>query len=234
MFAPGQIIHYLEMCTAEGVNLQRGMNYRLNGGMSIILMSIRPNAPYADRVEDNGRVLVYEGHNIDRRYTDKPPEIVDQPGEYPTGRLTENGKFHNAAQAFKNSGADAERVKVYEKIKDGIWAFNGIFQLVDSWLEKSNDRMVFKFRLLLTDEVSEDTSRRKKPVTDLVHTRMIPSHVKVEVWKRDGGKCRLCGSKDNLHFDHIVPFSKGGTSLTAENVQLLCARHNLEKRDKIE
>ncbi|MBU1705892.1 hypothetical protein KKG19_04190 [Patescibacteria group bacterium] len=32
----------------------------------------------------------------------------------------------------------------------------------------------------------------------------------------------------------MVPFSKGGTSLKAENIQLLCARHNLAKRDKIE
>lgn len=63
---------------------------------------------------------------------------------------------------------------------------------------------------------------------------MIPSHVKLEVWKRDGGKCVTCGSSDNLHYDHILPFSKGGSSLLASNIQLLCARHNLEKSDKIE
>jgi 5-methylcytosine-specific restriction endonuclease McrA len=44
----------------------------------------------------------------------------------------------------------------------------------------------------------------------------------------------VCGATDELHFDHIVPYSKGGSSLVADNVQLLCARHNLEKRDKIE
>jgi 5-methylcytosine-specific restriction endonuclease McrA len=54
------------------------------------------------------------------------------------------------------------------------------------------------------------------------------------VWKRDGGKCRICDANDELHFDHILPFSKGGTSLTVENVQLLCARHNIQKRDSIE
>jgi 5-methylcytosine-specific restriction endonuclease McrA len=40
-------------------------------------------------------------------------------------------------------------------------------------------------------------------------------------------------AKDELHFDHILPFSKGGTSIKAENVQLLCARHNLAESDKI-
>jgi hypothetical protein len=38
---------------------------------------------------------------------------------------------------------------------------------------------------------------------------------------------------DELHFDHDLPWSKGGTSLTEENVQLLCARHNLQKHDRI-
>ena len=64
-------------------------------------------------------------------------------------------------------------------------------------------------------------------------SRMIPTHVKLEVWKRDKGICTECGARDELHFDHIIPFSKGGTSLRPENIQLLCARHNLMKRDKI-
>ena len=67
----------------------------------------------------------------------------------------------------------------------------------------------------------------------LEHRRIIPTAVKLEVWKRDGGKCAICGATDELHFDHIIPYSKGGTSLKADNIQLLCARHNLEKRDNI-
>ena len=53
------------------------------------------------------------------------------------------------------------------------------------------------------------------------------------VFIRDGGKCVKCGSSDNLHFDHILPYSTGGTSYSAENVQILCARHNLSKSAKI-
>lgn len=63
--------------------------------------------------------------------------------------------------------------------------------------------------------------------------RDIPTAVKREVWRRDGGRCVVCGATDELHFDHILPFSRGGTSLVSENVQLLCARHNIEKRDRI-
>jgi 5-methylcytosine-specific restriction endonuclease McrA len=58
--------------------------------------------------------------------------------------------------------------------------------------------------------------------------------VKLAVWKRDQGKCVDCGSTANLHFDHIIAYSRGGSSLVAANVQLLCARHNLAKHDKIQ
>ncbi len=63
--------------------------------------------------------------------------------------------------------------------------------------------------------------------------RIIPAAVKLEVWKRDAGRCVKCGAKDELHFDHDLPFSLGGTSMTANNVQLLCARHNLLKGGRI-
>jgi 5-methylcytosine-specific restriction endonuclease McrA len=62
---------------------------------------------------------------------------------------------------------------------------------------------------------------------------LIPSEVKREVWKRDGGKCVMCGANHNLHYDHDIPFSRGGSSIVAENVRLLCAKHNLSKSDKI-
>jgi len=38
----------------------------------------------------------------------------------------------------------------------------------------------------------------------------------------------LCGSTKNLDFDHDIPFSKGGSRLTAANVRSLCAKCNLQ------
>jgi hypothetical protein len=63
-------------------------------------------------------------------------------------------------------------------------------------------------------------------------SRSVPQDVKVVVWQRDGGKCVQCGAADYLEYDHIIPFSKGGASST-DNVQLLCRRCNLKKRDAI-
>jgi len=227
---PGDILSYLEMCQIENVNLQRGMNYRLKPDYSVILMSIRPGAPYSDQVLDDGKILIYEGHDVPRTKDIKDPKKYDQPMVTENGKLTQNGLFHVAAKGFQNSENLPERVKVYEKIRKGIWAFNGVFHLIESKIDQSEGRKVFKFHLKLAS--SQEISKNNAP--ELEHNRIIPSSVKIEVWKRDGGKCVICGSIDNLHFDHIIPFSKGGSSLTEENIQLLCARHNLEKRDSIE
>ena len=229
MFEPGEVISYPQMSLEEGVSLQRGMNFRLNGGPSVILMSLRRGAPYADRIEQDGRILIYEGHDVPRRKEGPDPKTVDQPMTNPGGTLTQNGQFNEAAMNFKRGEAPAEPVKVYEKLRGGIWVYNGLFRLVDAWQEISNARHVFKFKLEITDQ-----NIAPGPGKGIDHDRLIPTAVKLEVWKRDKGKCVLCGSKDNLHFDHIIPYSQGGSSLVIENVQLLCARHNLAKRDRIE
>lgn len=225
------VISYIEMCRREGASLQQGMNFGLGGNHSVILMSVRPNAPYRDRLEDSGTTLIYEGHDMPKGASCPNPKVVDQPLSYPSGGPTQNGKFHAAAQAAKAGSHLPERVRVYEKIKPGIWSYNGVFHLVDSWLEQDEFRVVCKFKLIAV-EGEEDFAQ--PPRVDAERRRLIPTAVKLEVWKRDGGKCSLCGSADELHFDHILPFAKGGTSLTAANVQLLCARHNLSKSDRIE
>lgn len=225
-----EIISYLEMCTREGVSLQRGMNFGLGGDHSVILMSVRPGAPYNDRLEDDGTTLIYEGHDVPRRPGGPDPKSVDQPEHIPSGRLTQNGRFHKAAQGVKSGSRQPERVRVYEKIRQGIWSYNGLFHLVDSGRVLLDGRQVFKFRLVA---VEEDEDFSKPPRVRPKRRRVIPTRIKIEVWKRDRGQCSVCGASDELHFDHIVPVAKGGTSLVVENVQILCARHNLEKSDHI-
>jgi hypothetical protein len=226
----GDVVSHSEMCQAERMSLQRGMNFRPKGRRSVLLMSLRKGAPYADRVEENGQVLIYEGHDRPRTADGPNPKTVDQPEHTDSGRLTQNGLFAQAAVRHRDRRDPAELVHVYEKLMSNIWTFNGVFRLTDSWRESSAGRQVFKFRLELVDD--PEAELREAP-QDLDHNRIIPSHVKLEVWKRDQGRCVTCGAEDNLHFDHVLPFSKGGSSLVADNVQLLCARHNLSKGARI-
>lgn len=230
----GNVISYFDMCQQEGTSLQRGMNFRLKGGHSVILMSVHPNAPYQDRIEEGGSVLIYEGHDEPKTVATRTPKSVDQPEFLPSGNLAANGKFHRAAQECKDGAKNPDIVRVYEKIKKGIWSDNGYFHLVDSWREDDGARSVFKFKLIAVEGVESDDSWEDAQETEAKRSRVIPTNIKLEVWQRDKGKCVECGASDELHFDHILPFSKGGTSMKSENVQLLCARHNLQKSAKIQ
>jgi HNH endonuclease len=62
--------------------------------------------------------------------------------------------------------------------------------------------------------------------------RSIPQDVKIAVSARDGGRCRQCGSTHQLHFDHVIPISRGGAN-TIANIQLLCGACNRAKGAKL-
>jgi hypothetical protein len=229
-----EIISYRNMCDNENVQtLQRGMNYRLNPKYSVVLMSQRRNAPYNDAIHNDGITIEYEGHDVPKSDGVDDPKKFDQPYKTKNGKLTQNGLFANSIEEHKNGKRIPEIVRVYEKLFDGIWSEKGFFKLIDYRYEKiKNTRKVFRFILEETEmdfsngELKENVLRPR--------SRIIPSLIKKQVWERDGGCCVICGSKDELHFDHDLPYSKGGTSITTENVRILCARHNLSKSDKIE
>ncbi len=224
-----EVITYDAMCRREGLVLQRGMYFRPRGTHSVVLASLRANAPYADAAEEQGRVFIYQGHDAPRSKQFPEPWLTDQPKFTAAGRLTENGRFYHAALNFKFGISLPEEVRVYQKLQQGVWTYNGRFRLKAGWKEQEpvdggGERRVFKFRLV---------SLEQHPILEHAPTRRIPSRVKVAVWKRDRGRCVICGATDDLHFDHIIPLSKGGSSYVAENIQLLCARHNLQKGDGI-
>src|SRR5437879_4260548 len=108
------------MCQRESMSLQRGMNFDSGRGYSVILMSVRPNAPYRDRFQDDGTTLIYEGHDASRSETLPNPKTVDQPAFTPaftpSGSRTQNGKFCEAAENYKRGLSGPQSVRVYEKI----------------------------------------------------------------------------------------------------------------------
>ena len=62
--------------------------------------------------------------------------------------------------------------------------------------------------------------------------RAITQDVKIAVSARDGGRCRQCGSTEELHFDPVIPISRGGAN-TVANIQLLCGPCNRAKGAKL-
>lgn len=61
----------------------------------------------------------------------------------------------------------------------------------------------------------------------------IPEELRQRVFKRDGYRCRYCGSKEGpFHADHVYPESKGGVT-SFDNLVTACKRCNSKKRAKI-
>jgi hypothetical protein len=93
------------------------------------------------------------------------------------------------------------------------------------------------------DEALEALLEKKDPARKVVrkrssrpsasHSRYIPQRVKDTVWKRDEGRCqyvspegRHCDERGFLEYDHIKPWSHGGSSVDPHNIRLLCRTHN--------
>lgn len=95
---------------------------------------------------------------------------------------------------------------------------------------KDIDELIVEMVKLAKREWDSVTVKRKNSITES-DTRFIPKQVKTAVFERDLGKCRNCGSKKWLQYDHVIPFAKGGRS-TLENLQLLCSNCNQRKAKK--
>lgn len=137
-----------------------------------------------------------------------------------------------AVDKYKSANSSPELVKVYEKILPGVWSLKGFFDLIDYKIHHDGKRNVFRYIFRLSDRA--DIAKSNAEIEPQARTKLIPSGIKKEVWKRDKGRCVICGATKNLHFDHDLPFSKGATSISAKNVRLLCMNHNLQKSAKIE
>jgi len=73
-------------------------------------------------------------------------------------------------------------------------------------------------------------------LTEAYKSRRLPAHewapIRQEIFRRDNYTCQYCGTKsENLHCDHVIPLSRGGTNDPA-NLVTACARCNLSKSSK--
>ena len=65
-------------------------------------------------------------------------------------------------------------------------------------------------------------------VNSFAQSRYISQTTKKIVYSRDGGVCQCCTDYENLEYDHISPYSCGGSSDVSNN-QLLCRKCNRSK-----
>ena len=124
---------------------------------------------------------------------------------------------------------DEESLKFITQRANGIPSEGArLFDKVKQYAQLSDVKLITGDIIQECLKVSE--SEFKKETKDV--DRNISEEVRLKVWRRDGGKCVICGSQEKLEFDHTIPVSKGGSN-TERNVRLLCERCNRERRDHI-
>lgn len=200
-----------ELSAREGVMLQKGMNFRDKGPLlSVFLVLPTHDGEYTDSWNPETGVYLFEGH--DSITTEGKSD--DQLLMYGSGKLSENGKFFKAANAYIDGmRSEPLQIQVYEKIDSGVWFAKGIFNLVDAMQETVSGRKICKYHLMPADWYSGFASE------PLSAERMLSTNEKIKVWQRDQGKCVECGSEIGLRFVR----SEGGML-----IRLNCATHRGE------
>jgi hypothetical protein len=80
------------------------------------------------------------------------------------------------------------------------------------------------------DEHNDRGARRRA----LVRGADVEKVSRAVVYKRDGGRCHICGKKvpkKGWHLDHLIPLKRGGEH-SYKNVAVACPKCNLSKGTK--
>jgi hypothetical protein len=208
---PSSIISSAELIAREKVELQKGMNFRDGGEQLSVFLVLAREGGFKDEWHEDTQRYIYEGHDST---TVEHGKELDQVAMYESGKLSENGKFFKAANAFKD-GVRKEplQVQVYEKLDPGVWYDKGIFDLVDAAQVREGRRTVFKFYLKLADAefYSPDDPDTKE--------RMLSAATKAEIWERCRGRCVECDTERGLRM--VLVSGKG--------IELRCPLHGAQR-----
>lgn len=123
------------------------------------------------------------------------------------------GTYSDYADRFK---WDAQAIRQHFGGALSAWAVNKHLRLLV-------DRLLIR-REGATGEILFAFGFRRRRISKWEATRS-------RIFERDQYECQYCGSRrEPLHCDHIIPVSRGGTSLP-DNLATACAHCNLSKHD---
>lgn len=169
----------------------------------------------------------------DANYYWEPDAITLITGKYKNYLQLGKRKYYAPKRRTKDELLEMKARSIAEPINYGTFRGLNFWRYEDRWysdedgLDASQMKALIQSRGLQKqkrlDEAMAATAADRAPDGSLREN--IPSRVREEVWRRDGGKCQKCGATTGLQFDHVIPVSLGGSN-TAENLQILCASCN--------
>jgi hypothetical protein len=204
------ILSASELIEREGVKLEKSMNFRDKGPLlSVFLVLPKDGGEFHDEWNAKKGVYTFEGHDSTTKETGG--KSVDQLLMYGSDKLTMNGYFYKAANAF-NDGVRKEplQVQIYEKLDPGVWFDKGIFDLVEAVGVKEGGRKIYKFHLKPADRNRTDRTHQDE--------RFLSAAAKTAAWEKSKGRCMKCKLQSGLRF-----------VITGKKIQLLCAKDRGEK-----
>jgi len=149
--------------------------------------------------------------------------------------IPEKDLFQNLEDVWIRLGRQPKRREMKQPLskyseRGYVDKFGSWTKALETFVEFINSASDEKEEVLIDVDNIETNDR---PEIEYKHkTKRQPSEkLKVQVLMRDGNKCSLCGitvTGDNIHFDNIYPWSKGGETVL-DNLQILCAPHNIAK-----
>lgn len=148
----------------------------------------------------------------DRLFGDREKEVEGyqfESGQNYTAGLLPEHEYLSLLQAQTTTPQAVMRSDKY------IW---WMFQ--DEFYRADKDLSGIEVKALVLEQRMRREKRLKKALVNLELNEIpfepsyttrepIPEDVRIYVWRRDGGRCVKCGSKENLEFDHIIPYLRG-------------------------
>lgn len=188
---PSSILSGNALIAREGVDLRKSMTYREGELLAVFLVLPHDDGSFTDTWDAATGAYLFQGHDS---VTADAGKGQDQRVMYESGRLSDNGKFLKAANAF-SGGTRREplQIQVYEKLDPGVWFDKGIFDLIGADEEKDGGRRVFRFHL----RPSNFARLESDPATP---ERMLSAGQKAACWAAVSGRCQECGVETGLRF----------------------------------
>lgn len=151
------------------------------------------------------------------------------------GLLLDDPGNRQASEPIRASSTLERDIGRPDPDEEQIWMFRNRLVMVEEPCTANLDEVALgvKYEVLNLERMFVDMKRdvelleKGESLAGCVR-EPIPREVRVLVWRRDQGRCVVCGSTQKLEFDHIIPLAKGGSN-TERNIQLLCESCNREK-----
>lgn len=145
------------------------------------------------------------------------------------------GKINHTSKMWISQSDKELRFKsIVERVINSDYDSENVIDYIGKYIDISiEDHRIFN---IILNTYKKNLSTRFA-ISDKPKRIKIPSRVRYKVIERDGRKCCICGRSPitdksvELHVDHKVPVSKGGTN-NLKNLQTLCSECNLGKSNR--